>query len=436
MMKGRHRFAPTGAVAIAPAAFGLFFEALEQPGAEMRDGVSVLPIRGPLMHHQDWWCDSYEAIRARVDTALSAKPKALVLAIDSPGGLVSGCFETADAIRDACARAGVPLVAFVDGQATSAAYALACAAERIVVPSTGIVGSIGVIEAMVDVTAQDAAFGVRVELVTSGARKADGHPHIQMSPEAVATTQARVSELAEIFFARVATSRRIGADAVRAMQAGIVTGASAVGAGLADEVATLDQLLARLASGAVEPTTGETMSDYQDALAKLRKAAEGDDEEAADAKKMLAALDESGEEDKPAEEPKDEAKANAHTRVAGALAGSMSTLERNVAELMAQAETAKKEALFASRPDLAKAVVKELADLPFAQAKALVDVIPRTSVKPAASAVVPATRGDKQGSPVIADPMAAQMAEAMGTSTAAVGVVDQGNRLVFGGRIG
>lgn len=183
------------------------------------------------------------------------------------------------------------------------------------------------------------------------------------------------------------------------------------------------------------------MTEYEVALAKLRTAAEGEGEEAAKAKKMLAALDESepdGDEPKeaPPEDPKAKATANAHVRVAGALAGSMSALERDVAELKAQAEATKKEALFASRPDLAKAVVKELADLPFAQAKALVDVIPRTSVKPAASAVVPATRGDKQGSPVIADLAAAQMAEAMGTSTAAVGVIDQGNRLVFGGRIG
>lgn len=336
MAAHRQRYAPNGLVALEPKAFGSFFELDDPAPPDVQGGVAVVAIRGPLMHHRSWWFDNYDDIRARVATALDGKPDALVLSIDSPGGLVSGCFEAAAAIRDAAAAAGVPVWSYCDGQTSSAAYALACAGAKIYAPATALVGSVGVLDALVDTTASNEKYGVKVQLIASGRRKTDGNPNQPISDEAVEAAQARVDELAEHFFAHVAASRpAMTVESVRALEAAQVTGAHAERVGLVDGLATFDELLALVATeiesnapggrtgggmatkkpGAKAPTgpkaadksEGEDeQSKLEQAIALLEEAAEDDDEEmSSKAKRMLAAMDppeedEEGEDDEEA----------------------------------------------------------------------------------------------------------------------------------------
>jgi ClpP class serine protease len=65
--------------------------------------------------------------------------KAIVLEIDSPGGQSYECAETAEAIR----ASKKPVLAYVSGEASSAAYWLACSANRIMAHRSAYVGSIG-----------------------------------------------------------------------------------------------------------------------------------------------------------------------------------------------------------------------------------------------------------------------------------------------------
>ena len=58
-----------------------------------------------------------------------------MLDIDSPGGEVSGCFDLVDTI--AAARGQKPIWSIVDDCACSAAYAIASAADRIILPRDG-----------------------------------------------------------------------------------------------------------------------------------------------------------------------------------------------------------------------------------------------------------------------------------------------------------
>ena len=92
-------FSPPGLLALEPRAFGLVLAAPYKPHSEERDGVAVIGVRGPLMHHDDDFCESYDQIKRRVSAALASTCRAVVLAIDSPGGLVSGCFDTAAELR-------------------------------------------------------------------------------------------------------------------------------------------------------------------------------------------------------------------------------------------------------------------------------------------------------------------------------------------------
>lgn len=336
----RSTFAPREALALDPRAFGLSFDLEDAPaGVQVRDEVAIIDVAGPLMNASGWFWDSYDAIRSRAAQALSMTPapKALVMRIDSPGGVVAGCFETARELRSMAERAGVPLVAYVNGQCTSAAYALASAASRIVAPETAIVGSVGVIDALVDARAADAMMGMKVELIASGARKTDGNPHAEITDDARKLAQERVDTLAEMFFGLVAEHRpALTPEGLRALEAGVLLGGAAKKAGLVDEVATFEALLARLASGEEETE----MAGYDDALATLRQIAEDEnDENAENAKKMLAALEEDDSEDDsedaPAPAPKEDEEASA--RAGGkATSSRVAVLEAQLAALTAE----------------------------------------------------------------------------------------------------
>lgn len=247
------------------AAFGAFRPRAEDDGDDempmmgapkraapfTRDGdVAVVSVEGPLAQRA-WscWCfegDGYDAILTRTQAALDdVGTRAVVLRLDSPGGEVAGCFEAVRAIRAAAAKAGKPLVAYVDEMACSAAYALACACDEIVCPDTGLVGSVGVITAVCDESGALALEGVKVAVITSGAAKADGHPAIPLAEDARARIQGDVNHLAAIFAAEVAAARPLTAAAVLALDAQVFRGGPALEARLVDRVGNLAGAVAR-----------------------------------------------------------------------------------------------------------------------------------------------------------------------------------------------
>lgn len=441
-----HRYERQGLLAIEPRAFlELFFEPPSR-GNEQRGDVEVVGISGPLDHHAGWWCDSYDDICARVCAALDGPARAVVMRIDSPGGAVSGCFESARALRAKAESTGKKLVAYVEGQACSAAYALASSASRIVAAETSIVGSVGVIDTRLDVTAMDAAQGVRFSFVTSGARKADGNPHSAFTVAEMQEKQVIVDALANVFFGLVQDMR--GVDA-KPLEARLFVGRDAVSAGLVDEISSFDEMLESLSSAAKEAAVA---SKYEEARAALEEAAKGDGDEAARAKRALAAMDESDEkkddeakaeehsepdgDEAPAEKKDDEAKASASVAAstAGDLAATVARLSQEMGELKAAREREDRAALLASRADLPAELKKVLATKPLADVKAIVSAMPKPSKPaPAATATVQGTRGATQGAQETAStPESEQMDIAMGIKSQSLGIRRRGTTVEFG----
>ena len=448
-MTPRQRYDRQGLLALAPEAFGVMYPAAETAAPTTQTSVAVIRVVGPLDHHRNDHFDSYDAILDRVEAACQLATSHVVLVLDSPGGAVSGLFETADLIRECVADSGKTLTAYVEGQACSAAYALACAASRIVVCSTGLVGSIGVLDTRVDISAADRAFGVNVAFITSGTTKAYGHPQLALSAEELADRQRVVDQLAQVFFTHVKAAR--GLDP-QPLEARIFPGQSAVAAGLADEVSTYGDLIVTL-TGA-RPGGVPTMSAFNEARAALEKAAESDnEEEAKKAKAALAALsaedesedkpdDEEKKDDEPEAEKKDdepEAKASAPSAIsaatAGDLAATVQSLSAQVATLTSLHESTEKKALFASRPDVSKDLVKVLKGKPLAEVREILAALPRKGSQLAATAVVPATRGATQGDHVPATPTNEldRLDRVMGvTALSSTGVERTDNTLVLG----
>ena len=221
---------------------------------DLVQGVAVVGVQGLLLDGSDdcWWWGgtTYEEIR-RALLAAMADPAAgaVALLVNSPGGTVSGCFDLADEIF--ALRGGKPIWAILGENAFSAAYALASAADRVLIPRTGGAGSIGVVTMHTDISAMLDRAGIRVTTVQYGARKTDTYPTTPLTDPALARLQADIDTLGELFVETVARNRALDADAVRATEGGMFLGAAAVQAGLADAVmspdAAFQDLLASLA---------------------------------------------------------------------------------------------------------------------------------------------------------------------------------------------
>ena len=254
--------------------------------AEVVDGVAVLCIDGPLESKPSgsYWSyfDDYESILCRFRCAIEDDEiRAVLLKIDSGGGSAAGLNECVDAMLKLKAEHGKPVCAYVDEGAYSAAYALACVADEIYLPRAGGVGSIGVIVQLLDWTEANKKDGLRFEVITSGARKADFNPNVPLSGAAIARVQARVDGLAKIYFQLVKDTRGVAA---KKLEADTFYGKDAVKIGLADGVMSLDAVMSGLTaldkrgtrgstSMAHEPsgTTRHTMSNLVALTAKVKE---------------------------------------------------------------------------------------------------------------------------------------------------------------------
>jgi len=414
----------SGSLAIDPKALTLeFVGGAQAVPYELHGTVACVTVRGPLMHHCDLLWDSYDDVVERVRCALASNASTVLLAIDSPGGLVAGCLDAAREIRAMALAAGKVVVAYADEQATSAAYALACSADAVYLPQTGVVGSIGVIETLTDVSAQLSAMGVQVTAITSGARKADGNPQIPLTDEARAAIQQHVDNLAGAFFELVSEMRGQPPDSFAQMQAACFNGGDAVTAGLADGVLSLGDLYAQLNSGGLQiaprgnaQMAKPKMKDMYSALAEL---AESEDEgESKKAKRMLRALaeddaDEAKAEDAPpdsepapAAPPADDKKAEesaaapaaaGEDEAAKAMAVALQQANARIAALEASAASRARAEFMASRPDLTPDLVKALAAEPnLDKVKSIVNAIPKPKTPAATALAVTGTLGEGQ----------------------------------------
>ena len=211
------------------------------------DGIAVIEISGVLIHRGGWIGQSsgqtsYEGIAAQIDAAASDSfVRGLALEIDSFGGEVAGVFDLADRIR--AVRASKPVWAFVAEHAFSAGYALASQANRILLPRTGAVGSIGVVVMHADLSGQLDQAGVRVTLVHAGSHKIDANPYAPLPADIQSDIQREIEVLRFLFAETVAAGRgvRLNQEAALATEAASFRGAEAVAAGLADEVTDLQR---------------------------------------------------------------------------------------------------------------------------------------------------------------------------------------------------
>lgn len=161
--------------------------------------------------------------------------KAVILDINSPGGTTTGGEAMYAAVRRLAGKK--PVVAVCGTLATSAAYIVALATDRIFVYGNTITGSVGVIFQWVDVTELMHTIGVKVEEVKSGPLKAVPSPFEPADEKARALSEEMVQEAKVWFVDLVAKRRDIDPQSIPGLTDGrIYSGRQAVELKLVDEI--------------------------------------------------------------------------------------------------------------------------------------------------------------------------------------------------------
>ena len=215
--------------------------------------VAVIPMRGIMLQHPgiyfaggmpvftEWWGQAFDELVADPEVA------AIVIDQDTPGGIVYGTPELSDKIYNA--RGAKPILTVANALSASAGYWAGTAGDQFFVTPSGDVGSVGVYTMHMDWSKALAEFGIDVSFIFAGEFKVEGNWYEPLTDEAREELQRGVDLVHEKFLEAVARNRGVDIDRVRKDfgRGRTVEAERAVERGMADGVATLEEVIAEAA---------------------------------------------------------------------------------------------------------------------------------------------------------------------------------------------
>lgn len=249
---------------------------------EVRDGVAVIDVNGVIAKRMDMFDEicfggtsTERLMKDLTETLQAPSVHSIVLNIDSPGGEAFGINEIAQAIFEA--RDKKPIKAYVSGLGCSGAYWIASAAGEVIADKSSFLGSIGVVTAWMDDKEFYKMMGIRREVVTS-----TNAPFKRLdfdNEEHRAELQRELDSLEKIFHKAVARNRKVTVEQVinDFNKGGVLAGADAVKAGMADRTGSLEEVIKGLqrenknkaSVGAHKETDMSFREDFKTFAAKL-----------------------------------------------------------------------------------------------------------------------------------------------------------------------
>ncbi|MBI1846880.1 MAG: signal peptide peptidase SppA [Candidatus Rokubacteria bacterium] len=211
--------------------------------------VAIVQIEGAILDVDDL----VRELRGYRDNAMV---RAVVVRIDSPGGVVGPTQELHQALRRIRA-AGKPVVASLGAVAASGGYYVAVAADRIWANPGTLTGSIGVIMQTANVEVLLKKVGVDYVVVKAGQFKDVGNFARAMTPEERRVLQAMLDDVHAQFITAVAEGRKLDRGTVLQFSDGrIVSGSQAKDLRMVDALGGLEDAVnqaAQLAGLPVPP---------------------------------------------------------------------------------------------------------------------------------------------------------------------------------------
>lgn len=218
-------------------------EVVVEEGTSGAGKIAVIPVQG-VIHTDDsneWGDSMVDDIKNALRTALNDDDvKAVVLAMDSPGGEVTA----SDIIYNevVALQKEKPVVVAMSSIAASGAYYIACAGDWIVANPTTFTGSIGVIIQSLNYQQLFNKIGLEAVVFKSGKFKDMLSGSRQITPEEKAYVEGMVQQVYERFLGIVAQMRNLPAEDLRKTVADgrILTGQDAKAAGLVDQLGYIE----------------------------------------------------------------------------------------------------------------------------------------------------------------------------------------------------
>ncbi|OHB24695.1 MAG: multidrug transporter [Desulfuromonadaceae bacterium GWB2_53_15] len=200
-----------------------------------RQGIGLVEVKGMIL-------DSKETVRQLRHFLKKDNVKAVVLRVDSPGGVVAPSQEICEEVRKFAAKKKI--VVSMGSLAASGGYYISAPATLIYANPGTITASIGVILKLSNIEALIDKIGIKAYTLKTGKYKDSGSPVRQFSEEDRAMLQAVIDNTHEQFVQAVAVGRKLPVAEVRKIADGrILTGEQAKTLKLVDRLGTLQDAI-------------------------------------------------------------------------------------------------------------------------------------------------------------------------------------------------
>ena len=205
--------------------------------------VAIIPITGVMSKGWDWRGTSTEWVRRQIQVAAdNVNVVGIVLSLDTPGGTVNGTAALAKEVKNA----KVPVLAHTEYMCASAGIWVASAAREHWISSektTGL-GSIGVISVVMSMVEynQKQGFDFRVLRSAGSEDKAKLHPMEPIDEKALQGEQSLINDMRQEMLSDIRSSRPQVSENI---SGAMYYGQSAIKAGLADKVGSLEDVIKR-----------------------------------------------------------------------------------------------------------------------------------------------------------------------------------------------
>jgi len=235
------------AVVVYLAVAGLFVIAMGGVGRRGDGGAALFGPRVAIVELEGVIIDVDDVVHELKSLRENPTVRAVVMRINSPGGVVGPTQEVHDAILR-LRQAGKPVVASLGAVAASGGYYIAVAADQIYANPGTLTGSIGVIMQLANFEQLMKKVGVDYVVVKAGQFKDIGNVGRAMTPDERRVLQGLLDDVHGQFIAAVAAGRKLDReDVVRFADGRVFSGAQAKDLKMVDALGGLEDAV--LAAG-------------------------------------------------------------------------------------------------------------------------------------------------------------------------------------------
>lgn len=200
-----------------------------------KPGVGLVEVKGMIL-------DSRETVRQLRHFMKKDDIKAVVLRVDSPGGVVAPSQEIYEEVRKFAAKKKI--IVSMGSLAASGGYYISAPATLIYANPGTITASIGVIIKLSNIEALMDKIGIKATVVKTGKFKDSGSPTRALTDEDRAMFQSVIDSTHSQFVRAVASGRKLPEEEVRKIADGrVLSGEQALALKLVDRLGTLQDAI-------------------------------------------------------------------------------------------------------------------------------------------------------------------------------------------------